>query len=143
MQLALLDFKWFVFQCTKFQCRGGSNGSGFQYTFQWFNDRTNGPRVTKFGSGVDLDDVWVDLENQGHRSKVTRSKKFYPHSAWAILDLCLSMQIEPFSVINDPLLFMGGTCTGHCQQLLTNVTYIVYLIFFFNRMRYNYFGQVH
>ncbi len=74
VQLALLDFKWFVFQCTKFQCRGGSNGSGFQYTFQWFNDRTNGPRVTKFGSGVDLDDVWV--ENQGHRSKVkvTRSK---------------------------------------------------------------------
>ena len=43
-------------------------------------------RVTKFGSGVDLDNVWVDLEDEGHGSKVKvmRSKKrFSMHHAWA------------------------------------------------------------
>ncbi len=52
-------------------------------------------RVTKFGSVVDLDDLWGDPENQGHRSKVkvTRSKNVFP--LWANLDQCLSMQIEP------------------------------------------------
>ena len=37
----------------------------------------------KFGTGVDLDDVWVDLENQGHRSKVKvmRSNTVFLHSA--------------------------------------------------------------
>ena len=47
--------------------------------------------VTKFGTGMHLDDVWVDLElveYQGHRSKVKvgRSKNvFPPHSVWAYL----------------------------------------------------------
>ena len=37
---------------------------------------TVGPRVTKFGKGMDVDDPKVDPEGQGHRSKVkvTRSK---------------------------------------------------------------------
>ncbi len=32
--------------------------------------KTVGPRVTKFGKGMDVDDPKVDLEGQGYRSKV-------------------------------------------------------------------------
>ncbi len=28
------------------------------------------PRVMKFGMGMYLDDIWIDLEGRGHRSKV-------------------------------------------------------------------------
>ncbi len=35
-----------------------------------FGAKTYSLRVTNFGSGVDLDDVWVDLESQGQGHEV-------------------------------------------------------------------------
>ncbi len=80
-------FLFFVF-CFLFQC---SNRQWFQCR----KSKTNGLRVTKFGTGVDLHDVWANLEFQGHRSKVRvrRSKNVFPrYSVWAYL---FEYQIEP------------------------------------------------
>ncbi len=54
-----------LFQCPNTSC------------FQHSCDQTVGPRVTKFGMGMYLDNIWVDLGDQGHRSKVKviRSQK--------------------------------------------------------------------
>ena len=89
----LLSFTWFViFFFFLFQC---SN----RLRFQPYKSKTNGPRVTKFGTLVYLGNVQVDLEYQGHRSKVKvrRSKNvFTRHSVWASL---LEYEIEPWFYI--------------------------------------------
>ena len=50
------------------------------------------PRVTKFGQGMDFDDLIVDLEGQGDRSKVTRSKKHDLSSRLAVLQVILEVK---------------------------------------------------
>ncbi len=53
---------YFVVSCF-FQCPN-------TYCFQHANGQTTGPRVRRFGLRAYLDNIWVDLEVQGHRSKV-------------------------------------------------------------------------
>ena len=56
--------------------------------------------MTKGHKKMNVDGIRVDLEGQGHRSKVRVTM----------------------------LTVMDGQCTGHRQHLLANVAYIVYFI---------------
>ena len=93
-----VSFLFFLFYFLFLQCSNRFSAP----THHPFSGLTAEPMVLgspNWGQGGDLDDALVDLENQGHRSnvKVTRSKNvFSQHFAWANLDQCLSMQIEPY-----------------------------------------------
>ena len=53
------------------------------------------PRVLKFGQGMGVGDPEVDLEGQGHRSKVkvTRSKKCFLVSIYIFIGQCIKVKV--------------------------------------------------
>ena len=120
--------------------------------FQHSRVKTNHRRVTKFGSGVYLDDVWVDLENQDHRSKVkvTRSKNRFPSNTLPGLlgsifihadrTICPTyIQIEPCTAVEHHQVHSNGALAPPPMNKFARKLhdgYIVYLSYTFQWVVY-------